>query len=220
MTKQIISMALYALSLAGCAHRAPPAAGNATRPPDMTGATVMMLPAQPGPGALAKEPVPGLDREIAFALGERLPGVKWVFPPAMERALARSPGLEIDLHALAVSAFRRAQVKNIGDPLFGDLHSLGVLLGARFALLPVAAWYAPGDTAAGHVGDEPCPHRDRWRPRSLVRRRRRQARGRRLPRRRRHGRQCAGGRHRGEVSRAESAFRRASRRCDSLIEAI
>lgn len=118
----------------------------------MTGATVMVLPAQPGPGGgLAAEPVPGLDREITFWLGERAPRVNWVFPDELERILARTPSLEIDLHALAVSAFHRAQVRNIGDPLFGNLNALGALTNARAALVPVAAAWVPDGQGSGRV---------------------------------------------------------------------
>jgi hypothetical protein len=95
--------------------------------------------------------VPGLDREIAYWLAERAPRVKWVFPPALERALERSPSLSIDLHALAVSSFHRAQVENIGDPLFGDLYALSNLVDARWALVPVAAAWVADTTGAGRA---------------------------------------------------------------------
>jgi hypothetical protein len=127
----------------------PPASG----PPDLTGATVMVLPAQPAPGASVlpdAEAVAGLDREIAYWLGQMAPRVTWVFPPVLERALERSPSLGIRLRSLAVNVFHRAQVENIGDPLFGDLNALGALVGARAALVPVSAEYVAG--AAGEQG--------------------------------------------------------------------
>jgi hypothetical protein len=112
----------------------------------------MVLPAQAGPGGpIAGEPVPGLDREIAYWLGERAPRVKWVFPPAIDRALERSPSIEVDIHALPVSVFHQAQVQIIGDPLFGDLRRVGALVDARYALVPVAAAWVPNTTGSGRV---------------------------------------------------------------------
>ena len=112
----------------------------------------MLLPAQPAAGAaVVGEPVPGLDREIAFWLGESAPRVNWVPPPEIRQALARSPSLEIDIDALAVSSFHRAQVERIGDPLFGDLRALNALVNARYALVPVAAGYVSDDSGSGRV---------------------------------------------------------------------
>jgi hypothetical protein len=112
----------------------------------------MVLPAQHGPNGNGDlEPVPGLDREIAFWLGEKAPRVKWVFAPAIERVLERSPSIEVDIHALAVGSFHRAEVKNIGDPLFGDLYTLSRLVDSRYALLPVAAAWVPDSKGTGRV---------------------------------------------------------------------
>jgi hypothetical protein len=145
----------FALALAlACGGRAKPPSPDQPQPwpPDLSGADVMVLPAQPAPGVPpAAEPVPGLDREIAFWLGEKAPRVHWIFPPEMERALARTPSMEVRIHALAVSSFHRGEVKTIGDPLFGDLRSLGALVNGRFALVPVAAGWVPDSTGAGRV---------------------------------------------------------------------
>ena len=143
------------LVLAACSGKRPPPTADQTplvRAPDLSGRTVMVLPAQPSPnGPQVAEPVPGLDREIAFWLGERAPRVKWVFPPQLERVLERSPSIEIDIHALAVSAFHQAEVRNIGDPLFGDLYRLGTLVDARFALVPVSAGWIRNADGTGRV---------------------------------------------------------------------
>jgi hypothetical protein len=138
-------------TLAACAGRqAPPPSPDEPqpRPPDMSGVRVMLLPAQPAPGAGPGMAVPGLDEEIAFWLAESAPRVDWILPPAIQRALERSPSLSIRLDALAVSAFHAAQVRNIGDPLFGDLRALNALIDARYALIPVAAAWVP-DSAGG-----------------------------------------------------------------------
>jgi len=153
--RRFASLGLCVLLAAACSgKRPPPTADQApqTRAPDLSGRTVIVLPAQPAPGApQVGEPVPGLDREIAFWLGEKAPRVKWVFPPQLERVLERSPSIEIDIHALAVSAFHRAEVRNIGDPLFGDLYRLSTLVDARFALVPVSAGWMPSTDGTGHV---------------------------------------------------------------------
>lgn len=138
------------LALAACATRreAPSADRPPPAPPDLTGQAVLVLPVQPTWGEVPA----GLDAELEYWLGESGPGVRWVFPPALERALARSPGLGIHLRSLAVSTFLRAEVRRIGDPLFGDLTRLGALVDARYALVPVAGAYVPGpDDGEGRV---------------------------------------------------------------------
>jgi hypothetical protein len=144
----------FAMSLGACSRSVPPPSPDRpqVRPPDLTGASVMVLPAQAGPSnSGAGEPVPGLDREIAFWLGEMVPRATWVFPPVIERAISRSPSLSIRLDALAVQSFHRGVVEIVGDPLFGDLSALGPLVNARFALLPVAAAYVEDAAAEGRV---------------------------------------------------------------------
>ena len=105
----------------------------------------MLLPVQPTRGATPT----GLDEELAYWFGERSRAVRWVFPPTLERALERSPGLGIHLRSLAVSSFFRAEVRRIGDPLFGDLRRLSALVDARFAIVPIAA---PPASTAGEDG--------------------------------------------------------------------
>ena len=153
MEERLRTTAWLALVLvAACGGRAAPPTPEESQnrpPPDLTGSSVMVLPAQPAAGSSAlREPVPGLDREIAYWLAERAPRVRWVFPDQIQRALARSPSIEVDIYALNVSIFHRAQVENIGDPLFGQLHAVATLVGARYALIPVAAGYVANDAAA------------------------------------------------------------------------
>lgn len=153
MNRRLIAAAL--VSLLACGGRsAPPPSADApqARPPDFSGVRVMVLPAQPAPGTGPGEPVPGLDQEIAFWLAESVPRVEWVTPPEIQRALDRSPSLPVRLNALAVSSFHVAEVRNIGDPLFGDLRALNALVDARYALIPVAAAWVPGeDGRSGRV---------------------------------------------------------------------
>jgi hypothetical protein len=112
----------------------------------------MILPAQAPPsgtGIIAGrgEPVAGLDAEIAFFLAEQAPRVKWVASDKIIQATSRAPSLEIRPEALAVSAFHYGRIRRVGDPLWGDLRNLGVLMNARYAILPFAAGYAPDSVA-------------------------------------------------------------------------
>lgn len=98
----------------------------------------MVLPAQGG----VSRPPAALDDEIRFWLTERGGATDWVFPERLRRSLQSAPALrDIRIDALAVSSFHGAEVKRIGDPLFGDLRRLGALVDARYALLPVMAAY-------------------------------------------------------------------------------
>jgi hypothetical protein len=145
-----------ALAIAGCARTraAPTPESPKPPPPDLTGRAVFVLPAQPAPGARrdpqSGEIVPGLDGEIAYWLEDHGPRVDWTFPPEVRRALERNAMLNIDVDALAVGSFHRAEVINIGDPLLGDLRRLAAVVDARLALVPVAATYVPG-TPDGRV---------------------------------------------------------------------
>ncbi|MEJ2678447.1 MAG: hypothetical protein P8174_05135 [Gemmatimonadota bacterium] len=129
-----------------CAGHAPPKATDPKPPPpDLTGAKIMLLPAQ-----VRGAQLPGLDAELAYWLGQRAPRTQWVLRPAMERALKSNPEWSMNLDALAVGQFAYMEVKQIGEPLFTDLHRLSVILDARFALVPVgAAWVAAPASPAG-----------------------------------------------------------------------
>ncbi len=143
-----IAATVVVASLA-CAKRQPPTADAPPPPaPDLTGTTVMLLPAQAGRGIVPE----GLDAELAYWLADRNPGVRWILPQEIDQALARSPGLGIDPRSLPVSIFFRAEVRRVGDPLFGDLRRLGALVDARFALIPVGAGYVPNpEGSSGRV---------------------------------------------------------------------
>ncbi|MBT8397761.1 MAG: hypothetical protein HKO65_01675 [Gemmatimonadetes bacterium] len=106
--------------------------------PDLRGFSVMVLPVQ------QKTAVPSgvtADPELAHALRSKGDGVTWVFPPELEEALQRSPGVSVRLHGLPVQVFSRAEVNRIGDPLFGNLVRLATLTGADVALIPVRLEY-------------------------------------------------------------------------------
>ncbi len=144
------AIALLVLALGGCAQmrQAPPTADSPKpAPPSLAGRSVLVLPSQPAPGvprnARTGEVVPGFDAELEYWLGDLGPRVDWAFPGEIRASLERNAMLGIDIDALAVGSFHVAQVKNIGDPLLGDLRRLAALLDARWALVPVAVAYVP-----------------------------------------------------------------------------
>lgn len=84
--------------------------------------------------------VPGdADAELVFQLKSRSEEVTWVTAEEMDRALARSPALQARTRGLPVGQFLAAEVLRIGDPLFGELYRLSVLVGAQAAVIPVRA---------------------------------------------------------------------------------
>lgn len=145
-----VRLLLGGLLLLGCAGKpAPPSAdAPAGPPPSLAGRAVFVLPTQDAAGSTESGLRTALDQDVAYFLAERAPGVRWIFPPAVEKAARAARTLRIEPQRLQVDVFHRMKVRRIGDPLFGDLHSLGVLLDARYALLPyAAAWVTePGGT--------------------------------------------------------------------------
>lgn len=136
---------LTALLLGACAHSAPPPEPGTSQgvPPDLRGIRVMVLPVQQNMG------VPGdPDAELAFGLGERGRGVDWILPAELDRALERSPGLNASTHGLQVGAFEAAEVRRVGDPLYGQLRRLAAVVDGQVALIPVRATLEP-DSVAG-----------------------------------------------------------------------
>lgn len=107
--------------------------------PDLSGRVVLLLPTQS-----ILDGVTNPDPELAFAVEEAAGRVRWVLPRELRQALSRSPGVPSDPQRLPVGNFFRAEVRRVGDPLFGDLRRLGALAGADAALIPLQARYSPG----------------------------------------------------------------------------
>lgn len=151
---------LLSLALVACGSRsenAPPVPA-ATPAPTLNGQTVMIFPVQRGNVPVANPALQHfaiaedkLDAEIAYWMPQLANGVKWTLPAAIERAITRSPSLAVDINNLAVSAFQRAQVKRVGDPLFGDLRKLAAVLDTRIAVIPVAAERIGADQQSARV---------------------------------------------------------------------
>lgn len=102
--------------------------------PDLRGVRVMVMPLQRRTGLRDD-----LDPEIAFALQAHGAGAGWIMPDEVARALARSPGLDVPLSALAVGMFLTREVNRVGDPLYGQLLRAAAVTNAQVALIPVEA---------------------------------------------------------------------------------
>ena len=145
--RKVAPYACILLLAAGCAgQRGAPPVPTVETAPILAGMTVMVFPVQYGSVPVGQEgmlhiPIDRqkLDAELAYWLPQNARTVKWVLPEAMQRMISRSPTLDIDINNLAVGVFRQAQVKRVGDPLFGDLRRLAAVMNARLAIIPVAA---------------------------------------------------------------------------------
>lgn len=122
------------LVLAGCSGRTVvPEAGYQTGSvPELRSARVLLLPVQ-----ILRGGNQGFDEELPFALRSRGQGGDWVDAESILETVRRNPELRLELDRLPVRPFLQAEVRRVGDPLFGDLYRLGVLMNARYAVLPV-----------------------------------------------------------------------------------
>ncbi len=133
-TRNTVGTLLAAVLAFGCGRTAePPTAGSFEGfIPDLRGERVMVFPVQIRSG------VPGdASPEIDFALRTRTAEVDWIFSDELEAVLARSPSVDSAVRGLPVGVFLRAEVRRIGDPLFGQLLRLGTLVNSDIALIPV-----------------------------------------------------------------------------------
>lgn len=140
--------ALALLVVAGaCATAAEPPQPGTTRgvAPDLVDRRVMVLPVQRVVGVAGDA-----DAELAFALAGHGPDVQWVLPARVDEALARSPGIDARTRGLPVDQFLAAEVRRVGDPLYGQIRRMAALVDADLALLPVMA--AGVRTEEGTVG--------------------------------------------------------------------
>ncbi|MEQ9397751.1 MAG: hypothetical protein RJQ04_01160 [Longimicrobiales bacterium] len=132
----LAGVCVLAVAVAGCARQAaPPEPGVSTgMAPDLRGRRVMVLPVQQVVG-VAGDP----DAELTFGLQGRGAEVDWILPADVERRLERSPGIDARTRGLPVSAFVQAEVRRVGDPLYGELRRMSALVDAELVLLPVRA---------------------------------------------------------------------------------
>ena len=127
---------LVAWVLSACGgSRPPPAAGTSVgSPPDLRGTRVLVLPVQQILG-VSGDP----DAELAFGLRDRTRAVTWVLAEELDAVLGRSPGINARPRGLPVAQFLQAEVRRIGDPLYGELRRMSALVDADAVLLPVQA---------------------------------------------------------------------------------
>jgi hypothetical protein len=127
---------LAAIAVSACGGPdLPPGPGTTSGiPPDLRGRRVMVLPVQQNLGVRGDP-----DAELAFGLRERDVEVTWVLPDEIEEVLDRSPAVQASTRGLPVSQFLTAEVRRVGDPLYGDLRRLAALVNADAALIPVQA---------------------------------------------------------------------------------
>jgi len=149
MTNRFPSLRVPAVAglilLGACAGgRTPAPASGLLAPPGLAGRKVVVFPVQ-------NVAVSGdADRELTFALSARGGTSQWVFPEDLRRSLARSPQLAVPLNELPVNHFLRAEVRRVGDPLYGMIRRAASVSGAGLALLPVGIAFRPAaETSSG-----------------------------------------------------------------------
>ena len=119
----------------GCAGTAqPPSVGDSNGfVPDLRGVRVMVFPMQLQAGMSVE-----VDQEITIALRSGSSDVAWIFSDEIEAIVTRSPSVDTAVRGLPVSIFLSAEVRRVGDPLYGQLRRLGALTNSDIALIPVA----------------------------------------------------------------------------------
>jgi hypothetical protein len=90
-----------------------------------------------------------LDAEVAFGLRSRGPDVSWILPADLQRVLDRSPSLRSRIRGLDVGAFGVGEVRRVGDPLYGDLRRLAIMVDGQVALIPLQASLVADTAGAG-----------------------------------------------------------------------
>lgn len=83
------------------------------------------------------------EREMVYALRARRGARNWVFPDDLRTTLARSPNLNVPADDLPVDIFFEAEVRRIGDPLYGMIRRAASVSGARVAIVPLSVSFRP-----------------------------------------------------------------------------
>ena len=133
-----VAALFLAVLLTGCGGRDPAPLTGPVAPPGFAGLRMLVFPTQLV--SVSGDP----DRELAFALQARRGTSGWVFPPQFRQALDRSPNMDVPLEELPVSVFLRAEVRRIGDPLYGILRRGAAVTQSEWALIPVEVAFRPG----------------------------------------------------------------------------
>ncbi len=129
----------------------------------LSGQTVLVLPVQyvvPAAGGYAggaSNPQAAArlaDSEIAFALSERAGRATWVLPQQQIAALKRRPWMQVNPVALSADEVRSEgdKLRDIRDPLYGEIRLIAALFDARMAVWPLEIFYEKGNEGRGGRG--------------------------------------------------------------------
>ena len=133
------SLAVAVVTACGGNTAPPPQPGQMRgSPPNLTGRRVILLPVQ-----RVSDVVGDIDAELAFTLRDRGREIEWIGEDDVEEVLARSPGANVRTRGLPVGDFLVAEVRRIGDPLYGQLRRMAALVDAEAVLIPIAATFEP-----------------------------------------------------------------------------
>jgi len=129
----------------------------------LSGQTVLVLPVQYvqqvpggwiGRSRNASDAARLADTEFTFALNEQGGRANWITPNIQELTLARRPGITVDPHSLSAGEARQkgGNLKDVKDPLFGEIRTLTALFDCRYVLWPLEVYYqTEKDTNAGQL---------------------------------------------------------------------
>jgi len=118
----------------------------------LSGQTVLVLPVQfvqqvpggwIGQSRNARDAAKVADTEFAFALNEQGGRANWITPDMQEQAVARYPGIEVDPYSLSAGEARQkgGSLKDVRDPLYGEIRTLAALFDSRYVLWPMEIYY-------------------------------------------------------------------------------
>jgi hypothetical protein len=154
----VACLAFTALAACGGGGEPRPVEGFAT----LRGQTVLLLPVQyvarvpggwAGGAANSSEAARQADREIVFALEEQGGRVEWVTADDQVEAVARRPWIRVDPLALSADEIRRkgGELRDVKDPLYGEIRVLGALFDARYAVWPLEIIYEAEAAGSGRL---------------------------------------------------------------------
>lgn len=83
------------------------------------------------------------DIEVAFALTEQGGRAEWITPDQQVAELQRRPGMNVDPYALSAGEAREkgANLRDVKDPLYGEIRLLAALFDTRYVLWPLEIYY-------------------------------------------------------------------------------
>jgi hypothetical protein len=118
----------------------------------LSGQKVLVLPVQyvrqvpggwVGRASNGRDAARQADMEVAFALDEQGGRAEWITPDEQVAELRRRPAIEVDPYALSAGEARQkgGNLRDVKDPLYGEIRLLAALLDTRYALWPLEIFY-------------------------------------------------------------------------------